>query len=308
MVENMRIVFAGTPDVAAVCLQELVDSGQHVVGVLTRNDAPLGRKRVLTASPVAARAATLGLPVHKCDRPDEETADWVRTLRADVGVVVAYGAMLREPLLHTPRLGWVNLHFSHLPKWRGAAPVQRALMAGERELGMTVFRLVPELDAGDILVTETRVYDPGTSAGEVLEDMARAGGPVIRRALDKLARDPRAGEPQRGAPTYAHKLTRADGKLDPSDGNEAVLAHWAGVTPEPGAFVLHEGQPLKLYDVRAWPHTVAGEAGDVVFDGRAAILLTGDGALELVTVQPAGKSRMAGDAWLRGRGGKARVS
>ena len=302
----MRIVFAGTPEFAVPSLRALVDVGHDVLGVVTREDAPLGRKRVLTPSPVAVVADELGIPVHRANRLDDAATEWVRSLAPELGVIVAYGGLVRQPLLGLPARGWVNLHFSDLPRWRGAAPVQRALQAGEQRLGVTVFRLVEALDAGDVLSRDARDFEPGTPAGAALTELAEFGTGALLAAVDALAADPRAGEPQRGEASYAHKLSREDGRLDLSRPASEVLAHWAGVTPEPGAFVLHEEQPLKLHEVRA-VETGAGDPGTVGVQDGAAILHLAGGALELVRVQPAGKPAMDGAAWLRGRGGEAVV-
>lgn len=312
---SMRIVFAGTPEFAVPSLLALAGPGQHasheVVGVLTREDAPLGRKRVLTPSPVARAAAELGLPVHKANRLDEAATEWARGLRAELGVIVAYGGLVREPLLSLPEHGWINLHFSELPAWRGAAPVQRALMAGEQRLGVTVFRLVEALDAGDVLTRGLRDFEPGTSAGDALAELASFGTDALLEAVRLLETHPGAGEPQLGEASYAHKLSREDGRLDLAAPATRVLAHWAGVTPEPGAFALHEGQPLKMLELRATDDVTAGEdrrAGIArLADGRAILGLDG-GSLELLRVQPAGKPPMAGADWLRGRGGEAVLS
>jgi len=315
--ERMRILFAGTPEFAVPSLRSLVASGHEVIGVITREDALLGRKRVLTPSPVAAAAEQLGLPVLKRNRLGEDAADWAERLgserqRADLGVIVAYGGLVREPLLSLPAHGWINLHFSELPRWRGAAPVQRALMAGEQRLGVTVFRLVPELDAGDVLSRGSRDFPQGTPAGEALVELASFGTDALDRAIRALEADPGAGEPQRGETSYAHKLDREDGRLDLALPAAEVLAHWAGVTPEPGAWVQVDGQPLKLHEVRAAdpptrPAEGASTATAILRDGRAILGLPG-GALELVRVQPAGKPVMDGAAWLRGRGGEAALS
>ena len=304
----MRIVFAGTPEYAMPSLRALLDAGHEVAGVLTREDAPLGRRRVLTPSPVAALAEARGLPVRKANRLGAGETEWARARGAELGVIVAYGGLVREPLLTLPRHGWINLHFSDLPRWRGAAPVQRALEAGEQRLGVTVFRLVEALDAGDVLTRDARDFPPGTPAGAALAELAEFGTGALLRAVAGLEDGSLEGEPQRGEASYARKLSREDGRLDPARGAEAVLAHWAGVTPEPGAFVLHEGEPLKLREVRpAAGDAPLGEPGRVALVGGAAILRTGDGALELVRVQPAGKPAMDGAAWLRGRGGEAVV-
>lgn len=302
----MRIVFAGTPEFAVPSLRALVRAGHEIVGVLTREDAPLGRKRVLTPSPVAVAADELGIPVHRANTLDEAATEWVRSLAPELGVIVAYGGLVRRPLLELPAHGWINLHFSELPRWRGAAPVQRALQAREQRLGVTVFRLVEALDAGDVLSRDARDFAPGTSAGAALTELADSGTGALLEAVDALAADPGAGEPQRGEATYAHKLSREDGRLDLSRPAPEVLAHWAGVTPEPGAFVLHEEQPLKLHDVRP-AEAGTGAPGAIGIRDGAAILHLAGGALELVRVQPAGKPAMDGAAWLRGRGGEAVV-
>lgn len=307
----MRIVFAGTPEFAVPSLRQLVT--QHeIVGVITRDDAPLGRKRVLTPSPVAQAANELDLPVYKANRLDEAATEWVRGLGADLGVIVAYGGLVREPMLSLPTHGWINLHFSELPAWRGAAPVQRALMAGEQRLGVTVFRLVAELDAGAVLSRDARDFAPGTSAGEALTELATFGTGALQRAIESIEEDPRAGEEQLGKASYAHKLGREDGRLDLAQPAGSVLAHWAGVTPEPGAFVLFEAQPLKLHELRPVGDTASGDedrrAGTVRLVSGRAILDLADASLELVRVQPAGKAVMAGADWLRGRGGEAVLS
>ena len=305
----MRILFAGTPEFAVPSLQSLHAADHEIVGVITREDAPLGRKRVLTPSPVALAAAKLGLPIFKANRLGDEATSWAAGLNADLGVIVAYGGLVREPLLTLPAHGWINLHFSDLPRWRGAAPVQRALMAGELELGVTVFRLVAALDAGDVLTRDSRVFEPGTSAGAALTDLAEFGTGALERATLAVAENGKAGTPQIGDATYAHKLSREDGHIDPSRASDAVLAHWAGVTPEPGAFVMLAEQPVKLTELRPYAGELPTELlpGDAQLVGQTAVLRCGTGALELARVQPAGKPVMEGAAWLHGRNGKAEL-
>ena len=305
----MRILFAGTPEFAVPSLRAVVEAGHDLVGVITRADAPLGRKRVLTPSPVAQASQELGLPVLKANVLDEEATAWARARGAELGVIVAYGGLVREPLLSLPDHGWINLHFSALPAWRGAAPVQRALMAGEQQIGVTVFRLVDALDAGDVLTRDECDFAAGTSAGDTLTELANFGTDALLRAVSLLETTPDAGEPQLGDASYAHKLTRDDGKLELARPAEEVLAQWAGVTPEPGAFVMSGGQPLKIHELRPSDGGVAPDEtqpfGSVrLIRGRAMIALPG-GVLELVRVQPAGKPAMTGADWLRGRGGEA---
>ena len=309
----MRIVFAGTPEFAVPSLRALHAAGHEIVGVITREDAPVGRKRILTPSPVAVAARELGLPTLTANRLADDATAWTAERGADLGVIVAYGGLVREPLLSLPPHGWINLHFSDLPRWRGAAPVQRALQAGEQDLGVTVFRLVEALDAGDVLTRDTFHVAPGTSAGDALTALASDGTDALLRAVSGLADGSLVGEPQRGTASYAHKLSRDDGRLDLTGSAASVLAHWAGVTPEPGAFVLVEEQPLKLSTVRArddgadpaTADTPRPAPGTITLRDGVALLQLGDGALELARVQPAGKAVMDGAAWLRGRGGEA---
>ncbi|WP_449277200.1 methionyl-tRNA formyltransferase [Leucobacter sp. GX24907] len=306
----MRIVFAGTPEFAVPSLQSLVEAGHQVAGVITREDAPLGRKRVLTPSPVAIAAEELGIPVFKANRLDASAVGWASELGAELGVIVAYGGLVREPLLSLPALGWINLHFSELPRWRGAAPVQRALEAGEQRLGVTVFRLVEALDAGDVLTRDERDFAPGTSAGSALTALADSGTEALLAAVDRLAADPDAGSPQLGEASYAHKLTREDGRLELQAPVQRVLAQWAGVTPEPGAFAMLDDQPIKILELRISECSndrpgLDTVVGSVLLQAKRAVLQLIDGELELVRVQPAGKAAMDGAAWLHGRGGEA---
>lgn len=307
----MRIVFAGTPEFAVPSLRALIAAGHDIVGVITREDAPLGRKRVLTPSPVAAVAEALGLDVLKANRLGVEANEWVAQRNAELGVIVAYGGLLREPLLSLPGHGWINLHFSDLPRWRGAAPVQRALMAGEQSLGVTVFRLVEALDAGDVLTRDTQEFPVGTSAGVALTELASFGTTALLAAVDALAADPAVGEPQVGADTYAHKLSREDGHITVRTTTAAqALAQWAGVTPEPGAYAVMGEQVTKLTELRPYDGEAPEDltAGEARLVGKTALLGFTDGALELVRVQPAGKPAMDATSWLRGREGKAELS
>lgn len=306
----MRTVFAGTPEFAVPSLRALVAAGHDVAGVITREDAPLGRKRVLTPSPVAVAADELGIPLFKANRLGAEADAWVSGLGAELGVIVAYGGLVREPLLSRPAHGWVNLHFSNLPRWRGAAPVQRALMAGEQKLGVTVFRLVEALDAGAVLTRDTQTFAPGTSAGEALTELSSFGTTALLAAVDALAADPSAGVPQEGEDTYAHKLSREDGRIDVRSTAGGALARWAGVTPEPGAYAMLGEQPIKLTELRPYSGDGAEQLapGEARMIGRRALMGFADGSLELVRVQPAGKPAMEAAAWLRGRNGQAELS
>ncbi len=295
----MRIVFAGTPDVAVPALRALAAGPHTVVGVVTRPDAPLGRRRVLTPSAVAREAAELGLPVVRAARLDADATERILALDPDLGVVVAYGALVREPLLSAPSRGWINLHFSLLPRWRGAAPVQRALIAGDERIGAAVFRLVPELDAGDVYDTVERAVGPDQTAGELLDVLARDGADLLARVVARIGEGTAVPSPQEGEPTFAPKLTLGDARLDLREDAGSVYSRFRGVTPEPGAFFTVGGTRVKVIAARrSGAQPLA--PGELRLDGSRARVGTASAPIELVTVQPAGRRAMPGADWLRG--------
>lgn len=295
----MRLVFAGTPAVAVPSLRALAGGPHEIAAVVTRSDAPRGRKRVLTPSQVAQAADELGLPVIKTDRLDAEATARIGALEPDLGVIVAYGGLVREPLLSAPLHGWINLHFSLLPRWRGAAPVQRALIAGDRETGASVFQLVAELDAGDVFAEERHPVPENATAGEVLDALADLGAPLLARVVDGIAEGSAVATPQHGEPTLAPKLTLADGALDFAQDAESLRARIAGVTPEPGAHTTIDGARLKV--LRASASSAPPIApGHVMASGREILVGTATAPLRLETVQPAGKGAMAAGDWFRG--------
>jgi methionyl-tRNA formyltransferase len=298
----MRLIFAGTPEAAVPSLDVLAASEHEIVRVVTRPPAPLGRKRVLTPSPVDARAVELGLPVLRANRlRAAETAE-LAALGADLAVIVAYGALVAEPLLSAPRLGWVNLHFSLLPRWRGAAPVQRALIAGDATTGVDVFQLEAGLDTGPVLASEPVPIGALETAGHLLTRLSDIGARVLGDAVDALADGTATAQPQEGEPTLAPKLTLADGRLDWSEPAERVFARIRGCTPEPGAWTTIGERRLKVLEAAPVRDASAIAAGAVVTTTGRVLAGCGDGAIELVRVQPEGRGAMAADAWLRGAG------
>ncbi|WP_285116534.1 methionyl-tRNA formyltransferase [Leifsonia sp. fls2-241-R2A-40a] len=295
----MRIVFAGTPAVAIPSL-EAVAARHEVVAVVTREDAPLGRKRVLTPSPVAEAAERLGLAVIKANRLGDDVTERIRDLRPDLGAVVAYGGLVREPLLSLPRLGWVNLHFSLLPRWRGAAPVQHALIAGDAETGAAVFHLVPELDAGDVYAELRHPIGVDDTAGELLAALAVDGAALLADTADALEAGTAVAVPQSGDVTLAPKLGLDDARLDLTEPADTVYGRLRGVTPEPGAFVLLGEERFKIHAARPARGEEPLAPGAVETRDRRVLVGTGTDPLELLTVQPAGKRAMAAADWLRG--------
>jgi methionyl-tRNA formyltransferase len=297
----MRLVFAGTPEPAVPALRRLAASDHDIAAVITRRDAPLGRKRVLTPSPVAVAADELGLHPIRADRLDADVTERIAALRPDLGVIVAYGGLVREPLLSTPVHGWINLHFSLLPRWRGASPVQHALIAGDAETGASVFQLVPELDAGDVFAERSHPIPDGATAGDLLGALADTGAELLREVVDSIAAGTAVARPQVGESTYAPKLGDADGAVRWTDALESVLGRIRGVTPEPGAHTTVDSARLKILDVRpAAADAPSLEPGRMTLHDKAVLVGTGTTPLALETVQPAGKGAMRAADWWRG--------
>ena len=297
----MKVLYAGTPEVAIAPLNGLLEAGYEVVGVLTREDAPVGRKRVLTPSPVAARAQELGLPIIKANRWSDEVADAVAQLGADVAAVVAFGVLLPQSALDLLPQGWINLHFSQLPAWRGAAPVQRALMAGETEIFSNTFRIDAGLDTGPVFRSESATVGELDTAGDMLNRLATTGGSLLAATFDDIAAGA-TGTLQTGDATHAAKLTIADGKVDFTRPSAEIIAQVRGVIPEPGAWAELDGARFKLGMVRALDLAPTGNPGTLFWAGKKVAVTCADGALELTQVQPAGKKMMNAADWARGQG------
>jgi methionyl-tRNA formyltransferase len=300
-VPSLSLVFAGSPEAAVPSLRALAGSEHSVATVITREDSPQGRRGVLTETPVARAATELGVPVIRSNRLAGEPTEAVAKLAPDLGVIVAYGGLVREPLLSTPRLGWINLHFSLLPRWRGAAPVQRAIIAGDDLTGASVFQLVPELDAGDVFGQLTQPIGAHETAGHLLGSLAESGAELLLRVVDNLADGTARAEPQAGDVTFAPKLVLDDGRVDWSADALSVANLVRGVTPEPGAFTTLDGARLKLLDAAIARDAPRLAASEFAMDGRRLLVGTATDPIELLTVQPAGKKPMAAADWWRGR-------
>ncbi len=300
----MRLVFAGTPAVALPALKALLASEHEVVAVVTRPDAARGRSKRLIPSEVGAFAQEQGLPVLKPAHPrEEEFVAALTELAPDACPVVAYGALVPQRVLDIPRHGWINLHFSLLPRWRGAAPVQRAIMAGDDVTGATTFRLVRELDAGPVFAT-TRLSLSGTeTAGEVLDALAASGADLLVRTIDTLAGAAPTPQPDTGV-TTAPKVEVAEVRLDWERPAEELDRLIRGANPAPVAWTTHGDERLKVLLARSTDE--AGLApGAVRPEKRRVLVGTGTTALELVEVQPQGRRPMAGADWGRGLRGEA---
>ncbi|MDQ0869581.1 methionyl-tRNA formyltransferase [Arthrobacter sp. V1I9] len=296
----MRVLFAGTPAVAVPSLSALVEAGFDVVAVLTRPDAPIGRKHVLTPSPVAARAAELGIEVIHASRIDAEAIGRISAANPDVAAIVAYGGLVPPPALRIPRHGWINLHFSLLPAWRGAAPVQRAVMAGDDVTGAVTFQLEEGLDTGPVFGTLTESVGPDDTAGELLERLSHSGAVLLAQTLSAIDAGKAAALPQTGEVSHAAKLTLDDGRLDWKHPALAIGRQARGVTPEPGAWTVLDGQRIKLEPVRLRPDVSGLAPGSLCVQGKSVLVGTGSHGVELTRIQPAGKKMMAAADWARG--------
>ena len=298
---SLRLVFAGSPSAAVPSLRSLAATRHDLAAVITRADSPQGRRGVLTATPVAGAAGELGIPVIKANRLAGEATEAIEALRPDLGVIVAYGGLVREPLLSTPRLGWINLHFSLLPRWRGAAPVQRSIIAGDEITGATVFKLVPELDAGDVFGRMTEPIGRHQTAGGLLASLAESGAELLVRVVDALADGTARAEPQQGDVTLAPKLTVVDGEIDWTRPAETVNDLIRGVTPEPGASTVVDGARLKVLEAAIAREVAPLPAGEFALVGRQVLVGTATQPIELLRVHPAGRNVMDAGSWWRGR-------
>jgi methionyl-tRNA formyltransferase len=298
----VRIVFGGTPDVAIPSLDALADSRHELVAVVTRPDALSGRGKKLTASPVAQRAAELGIEVLKPSRPrDEEFVARLTELAPDCCPVVAYGALLPQRVLDIPRHGWVNLHFSLLPAWRGAAPVQHAILAGDKTTGATTFRIVLELDAGPIFATVTEPIRPDDTAGDLLHRLSLSGARLLVDTLDGIEDGTLTPTPQPETDSqvsYASKITVDDARIDWSRPVDVVDRLIRACFPAPGAWTTFDGDRFKINSARI--SGIVLPPGELEITKRSVHVGTGSRALELGEVQAQGKKPMAAADWARG--------
>ena len=298
----MRLAFMGTPDFAVPSLAELIASGHEVVAVYSQPPKPKGRGQKLTPSPVHAFAETMGLPVFTpASMKAAEAIETFRSLDVDAACVVAYGQILKSEVLDAPRLGCFNLHGSLLPRWRGAAPIQRAIMAGDTQTGVQIMRMSEGLDEGPILLSEVLDIRPDDTAATLGERMSHIGASLWPRSLAAIERGGVEGVPQTGEPTYARKITPAEARIDWTRPAAEIDAHIRGLSPFPGAWFEAPG-PEGPVRIKALMSRVSGpgkgEPGEVL-DGGLRVAC-GEGVVRLLTVQRPGKAAQAADEMLRG--------
>lgn len=298
----MRLAFMGTPEFAVPSLAELIASGHEVVAVYSQPPRPRGRGQKLTPSPVQIFAETMGLPVFTpVSMKAPEAIHEFQALDLDVACVVAYGQILKADVLEAPRLGCLNLHGSLLPRWRGAAPIQRAIMAGDPRTGVQIMQMSEGLDEGPILLSEILDIRPDDTAATLSERMARIGADLWPRALAALERGGAEPVAQTGEVTYARKITPADARIDWSRPAVEVDAHIRGLSPFPGAWFESEGPdgPVRIKALMSRPATANGPAGQVL-DEQGLTVACGQGSVQLLTVQRAGKSAQSAEDLRRG--------
>lgn len=298
----MRILFAGTPSTAANVLNGLVSSGHEVVAVLTREDAPVGRKKILTPAAVADAANELRLPIIKANKVDSQVIAQISEYLVDLAVVVAYGVILRQDALDAVPNGWFNLHFSKLPRWRGAAPVQHSIRSGDKETGVTVFKIDEGLDTGAVLGLAETVIEPEETSGELLERLSVIGVSLLNQELPKIYAGNAKLAAQEGEITLAPKIQRADARIIFSASAKEVENLVRAMNPEPMAWCDFAGDPFRILRAREVQASYKLVPGEVTMEGERVLVGCGfDTTLELLEVQPASKTKMAASAWMHGQ-------
>lgn len=298
----MRVVFMGTPDFSVPVMTEILGQGHEIVAVYTRAPKPAGRGMDLRPSPVHALADKFGIPVFtpKTLRNDDEIARFAAH-EADVAVVVAYGLILPKAVLDAPRLGCLNLHASLLPRWRGAAPIQRAIMAGDAETGVMVMKMEEGLDTGPVGMVERVTITPDMTANDLHDRLSMIGADLMVRALAALSRDSLQFTPQAAeGVTYAHKIEKAEARIDWMRSAQELHNHVRGLSPFPGAFfeVDFGKGPERIKVLRSKVAQGQGAPGTLL--DEALTIACGSGALQILDVQRAGKAPMKADEFLRG--------
>ena len=299
----MRILFAGTPATAATVLEGILASGHEVVAVLTREDSALGRKKVLTASPVAEFAAIRGLPVVKANQVDSDTLIEIAKHKIDLAIVVAYGIILRDEALQALPTGWFNLHFSMLPKWRGAAPVQRAIQNGDSETGVTLFKIDSGLDTGPVVSTVQTTIQPDETAGDLLSRLSLLGVSLLNAELPSIYSGTYNLREQVGEVTLAPKTSREEARIDFELEAKQLSDLIRAMNPEPMAWCNYLGEPMRILRARV---TSSAEnqrpIGEVKFlDERVLVSCGSNSVLELLEVQPASRNPMSARDWVNGQ-------
>lgn len=301
----LNIIFAGTPDFAARHLQALLDSHHNVIGVYTQPDRPAGRGKKLTASPVKELALANNIPVYQPGSLRKEPAQQeLAALNADIMVVVAYGLILPKVVLDTPRLGCINVHGSILPRWRGAAPIQRALWAGDKTTGVTVMQMDVGLDTGDMLLKTTLPIEDDDTSASLYEKLAEQGPVALLQALEGLASGTLTAEKQDEAlANYAEKLSKEEARLDWNKSAKQLWQEVRAFNPWPVSYFEHQGNTIKVWQTQVSQATSNAAPGTIISASKKGIdVATGDGVLTLLSMQLPGKKPLSVADILNARG------
>lgn len=297
----MRVVFMGTPDIAATCLKRILADGFEVVGVYTQPDRPKGRGMKLTASPVKEVALSAGIPVFQPETfREEETVQALRDLKPDICAVVAYGRILPQKVLDIPTFGCINIHASILPQYRGSAPYQWAVLDGQKETGVTAMYLVREMDAGDMIEVSKTPIGENETAGELLDRLAELGAALLSRTLTRFTQGPVPATPQdESQVSYAPMLEKTMCPIDWTKTAQQVHDHVRGLQPWPVATMELKGQPFKVHETRIVPGS--GKPGEILGLTKTGLVIAcGRGAVEIRVLQAQGGKRMAAPDYFRG--------
>ncbi len=302
---RMRVLFLGTPAFAAIPLRALVEAGHEVVGVVTQPDRATGRSRTPHAPPVKTAALELGLPVlQPATLKDEQVVESLRALQPEAGVVAAYGEILRNNVLAIPPLGYLNLHPSLLPHYRGPTPVAASILAGDEVGGVSIIRLVRAMDAGPILAQATLPLPPDARSGPLTDELFNIGAQLLVGVLPLYAAGELEPRPQDDSQaTYCKLLSKADGRIDWSLPALVIERAVRAYDPWPGAFTVWNAKQLRIQSARVEDRWRGEETPGTILDGPALRVATGSGALEIVELQPAGGRTMPAADWLRGQRG-----
>ena len=295
----MRLTFMGTPAFAVPVLDALHGAGHEIVAAYAQPPRPAGRGKRPRPSPVQARAEALGIEVRtpvSLKGADEQAA--FAALGADLAVVVAYGLILPRAVLDAPAQGCINVHASLLPRWRGAAPIHRAVMAGDARTGVCIMAMEAGLDTGPVLLREETAIGPTDTTGDLHDRLAAMGARLAARAVDQAGRLSPVAQPGEGV-TYAAKIDKAEARLDLAWGAETLARHVNGLSPHPGAWIPHAGGRLRLLRAGVAEGGTDAPPGTVL-DRPGLVVAAGGGAVDLLEVQPAGKGPLAGADWRRG--------
>jgi methionyl-tRNA formyltransferase len=309
--KSLRIVFAGTPEFAAKHLEKLVEVGHDIVGCYTQPDRPAGRGKKLQASAVKEVALANDIPVFQpASFKQEEAQQELATLNADLMIVVAYGLILPKVVLNTPTHGCINVHGSILPKWRGAAPIQRAVLTGDAETGVTIMQMDEGLDTGDMILIERCAIKSTDTSGSVYEKLQNVGPEALIKAVDMIGDNQATRTPQdNDLATYAHKLTKEEARINWQDSAEQIERNIRGFQPWPVATMTLAEQTIKVWQANLVPSSsndananTSNVAGEIISSDKNGIVInTGDGLIAITQLQPPGKKAMAVTDFLNGR-------